>query len=290
MIYLLGASGYIGQAYQQFFKGRQIPFRAISRSDLAYHLPGTLERDLRAHRPEFLINVAGFTGKPNVDACEIHRQECLAANAVLPGIIAGACAATGTPWAHLSSGCIYTGTRTDGTGFTEEDVPNFTFRNNNCSFYSGCKALGEEVLAGQPQCYVWRVRIPFSQKDHPRNYLTKLMTYPKLLQARNSLSCLEEFIPASFECWIQRLPFGIYHLTNPGSILTQEVVDLIQFHGLSKKRFEYFESESEFMRVAAVTPRSNCVLDSSKIQQSGIRLSEVHEAVDQALRSWQPHS
>ena len=90
----------------------------------------------------------GIRAKPNVDACEMHKAECLAGNAVLPGTIAQACEAANVPWGHVSSGCIYTGSRPDGSGFTEEDAPNFSFRQNNCSFYSGTKALGEEVLAG----------------------------------------------------------------------------------------------------------------------------------------------
>ena len=112
-----------------------------------------------------------------MDACEIHKSECLAGNAVLPGTIAQACEAANVPWGHVSSGCIYTGSRPDGSGFTEEDAPNFTFRQNNCSFYSGTKALGEEVLAGYSNIYIWRVRIPFDQFENPRNYLTKLMRY-----------------------------------------------------------------------------------------------------------------
>ena len=65
--------------------------------------------------------------KPNVDACEVHKAECLAGNAVLPGTIAQACEAANVPWGHVSSGCIYTGSRPDGSGFTEEDAPNFSF-------------------------------------------------------------------------------------------------------------------------------------------------------------------
>jgi hypothetical protein len=40
------------------------------------------------------------------------------------------------------------------------------------------------------------------------------------------------------------------------------------------------------MRETAKTPRSNCVLDTSKLQATGIRLTEVHEAVETALRRW----
>jgi len=41
------------------------------------------------------------------------------------------------------------------------------------------------------------------------------------------------------------------------------------------------------MRSTAKTPRSNCVLDSSKLLLSGIQLTEVHEAIERDLRLWQ---
>ena len=232
MIYLLGGSGYIGSAFALNLKRRGVAFRGVSRAELDYSNLSALTAALRRDQPEFLINVAGYTGKPNVDACELHKWECLAGNAVLPGIIAQACEATSVPWGHVSSGCIYTGSRPDGSGFTEEDAPNFTFRQNNCSFYSGTKALGEEVLSAYPNVYIWRVRIPFDQFDNPRNYLTKVMRYSRLLDATNSISELQEFVEASLLCWEMHVPFGTYNMTNPGAITTREVVDLIKKNGV----------------------------------------------------------
>lgn len=286
MIYLLGGSGYVGQAYQALLAGKGIAFRNLRRADLDYTQPDVLRAALLRDRPEFLINAAGYTGKPNVDACELHKTECLFGNAVLPGFIAEACAAAGVPWGHVSSGCIYTGARPDGSGFTETDTPNFTFRQNNCSFYSGTKALGEEALAGASNVYVWRLRIPFNNEENPRNYLTKLMRYAKLLEAANSISQLEEFVAATFACWEKRVPFGTYNVTNPGHVTTHEVVDLIRKSGVSTKEFSFFKSEDEFMHVAAKTPRSNCVMSSAKLAGVGIRMTEVHEAVARDLRNW----
>jgi hypothetical protein len=40
------------------------------------------------------------------------------------------------------------------------------------------------------------------------------------------------------------------------------------------------------MRTAAKTPRSNCVMDSRKLAAAGIRMTEVHEAVERDLRRW----
>lgn len=286
MIFLLGGSGYVGHAYQALLARKGVPFRNLRRAEFNYADRATLTELLRREKPAFLINAAGYTGKPNVDACELHKSECLDGNAVLPGTIALACADAGVPWGHVSSGCIFTGARSDGSGFTEADVPNFTFRTNNCSFYSGTKALGEEVLAGKPDVYVWRLRIPFNEVDNPRNYLSKLMRYATLLEATNSISQLDEFAAATLACWEQRVPFGTYNVTNPGQVTTHEVVDLIRKAGVSNKHFQFFKSESEFMATAAKTPRSNCVMDSAKLAAVGIRLTEVHEAIDRDLRRW----
>ena len=290
MIYLLGGSGYVGQAYQALFRRRAIAFCSLRRSEVDYTRPDTLRDALLKDRPEFLINAAGYTGKPNVDACEQQKAECLFGNAVFPGIVAEACAEAGVPWGHVSSGCIYSGSRPDGSGFLEGDTPNFSFRSGYCSFYSGTKALGEEVLDGAPQVYLWRLRIPFDNHENPRNYLTKLMRYARLLEATNSISQLREFAEATFACWERHVPFGTYNVTNPGSVTTREVVDHIRRSGVCKKDFSFFASEEEFMKTAAKTPRSNCVMDSSKLARAGIAMTEVHDAIDQALRSWVPQS
>ena len=188
MFLFLGGNGYVGSAFQKHLQQMRLPFAVISRSVVDYSDETALLRLIEQQRAEFVINAAGYTGRPNVDACEVHRTECLQGNAVLPGVIRSACEKAGVPWGHVSSGCIYTGVKSDGSGFTEADTPNFSFRQNNCSFYSGCKALGEELLSDAANCYVWRLRIPFNEVDGPRNYISKMMRYDCLLRATNSLS------------------------------------------------------------------------------------------------------
>ncbi len=286
MIVLLGASGYVGGEFIRFFEQNDIDFRTLGRGDCNYYQPQLLADSLTALDARFVINCAGYTGKPNVDACEHQRTDCLQANAVLPGRINQACEMAGIPWGHVSSGCIYNGPAATSQGFREEDPPNFSFRQNNCSFYSGCKALGEEVLQDAERCYIWRLRIPFNEHDSPRNYLSKVMRYQRLLDARNSLSELGEFVRACYQCWSSQADFGTYNLTNGGSVTTREVVDMIRRSGIIDKEFNFFESEAEFMREAAITPRSNTVLDNSKALAAGLKLSPVTEAIQRALQNW----
>lgn len=290
MIYLLGGSGYVGLAYQDLLTQKGIPFKNLRRAEVDYTDVATLTAALKTDRPDFLINAAGYTGKPNVDACELDKTNCLFGNAILPGRIAEACAAANIPWGHVSSGCIFTGKNADGTGFTETDAPNFTFRQNNCSFYSGTKALGEEILAGAPSVYIWRLRIPFDHRESPRNYLTKLMRYQRLLEAENSISQLQEFVAATFACWEKHIPYGTYNVTNPGHVTTREVVDLILESGVCKKDYAFFSDESDFMAKAAKTPRSNCVMSSQKLAAAGIEMTPVRDAIRAALANWQPES
>ena len=286
MFLILGGNGYVGTAFQRHLTQQNLPFEVVSRSKIDYSNEATLLQLIRDRRPEFLINAAGYTGRPNVDACELHRTECLAGNAVLPGVIQSACEKSEIPWGHVSSGCIYTGAKPDGSGFTEDDAPNFSFRQNNCSFYSGCKALGEEVLSGAENCFIWRLRIPFNEVDGARNYISKMMRYDCLLQATNSLSQLDEFAAAAVACWTSRVPFGTYNLTNPGFVTTKEVVELIKRHGLSNKDFRFFDSEDQFMQLAARTPRSNCVLDTTKAERLHLPMRPVIEALEVAMRAW----
>lgn len=128
MFLILGGSGYVGGAFRKYLQQKDIPFEVISRCDVNYADEKSLLQLIRSRRPEFLINAAGYTGRPNVDACEVHRTECLQGNAVLPGVVRSACEQANLPWGHVSSGCIFTGSKPDGSGFSELDPPNFSFR------------------------------------------------------------------------------------------------------------------------------------------------------------------
>jgi dTDP-4-dehydrorhamnose reductase len=287
MILLLGGSGYVGSAFAAHFAEFNIPFRSVSRSDVNYFNRDSLVNALKESKSTFLVNCAGYTGKPNVDACELHKAECLEGNAVLPAVIRDACDLAGIPWGHVSSGCIYTGSKANQIGFTESDKPNFSFRTNNCSFYSGCKALGEECLDGADNVFLWRLRIPFNHEDSNRNYLSKLLRYERLLEATNSVSHLNEFVSACIQSWTDRIPFGIYNVTNTGFVTTREVVSMIKRHLRLDRSFQFFQDEDQFMTMAAKTPRSNCILDNSKILNAGVRLSHVSDAIEMSLRNWQ---
>src|ERR1700722_5775658 len=111
MIVLLGGTGYIGRQFATALKAQGQPFVAPSRAEVDYTQFGVLLDFLRRTKPEFLINAAGYTGKPNVDACEQHKADTLQGIALFPATVAHACAALAIPWGHVSSGCIFSGAK-----------------------------------------------------------------------------------------------------------------------------------------------------------------------------------
>jgi dTDP-4-dehydrorhamnose reductase len=314
MILLLGGSGYIGEAFQIELKRRKKSFKNLRRKDLDYARFDVLLAYLKKNKPEFVVNAAGYTGKPNVDACEIAKADTLVGNTLLPQTIAQACAVAGIPWGHVSSGCIYAGAKIvengktrvekDMTkpamkalvekspksikGFTEKDTPNFTFRDGPCSFYSGTKALGEEAMLGIGESYIWRLRIPFDEFDNSRNYLSKIQRYAKVYDNVNSISHRKDFVSACLDLWELDAPFGIYNVTNPGFVTTHGVVREIEKILKPQRPFEYWQSDSDFYKSGAVAPRSNCVMDASKLVKAGVKIRPVEEALEHALTNWKP--
>lgn len=314
MILLLGAKGYIGQAFAAELDRRGWPYRACSRAAADYTRFDVLLRLLRETQPEFVVSAAGYTGKPNVDACEVAWADTLAGNTLFPQTLAQACHAEGVPWGHVSSGCIYSGAKLlragklevekdlmspraqaclrdhpeSVHGFTEEDEPNFSFRRLPCSFYSGTKALGEEAVRELRGGYLWRLRIPFDHVDSSKNYLSKLLAYPRLYENVNSISHRGDFVRASLDLWANRAAFGIYNIVNPGYVSTRQVVEKIRQILKPERSFEYWASDEEFYRTAAKTPRSNCILDGAKLASAGVTLRGVEEALEASLHEWQP--
>ncbi len=167
MYLLLGSTGYVGNAISAELTRQGLPFKTLRRGEADFDDSASLTAAIKTSGATAVINSAGYTGKPNVDACEQDKTECVRGNVILPGKLREACESLGIPLGHVSSGCIFTGTREDGSGFTEADAPNFSFRTDNCSFYSGTKAPRRRDPGGLPGLLhlaashpVQRIRLP----------------------------------------------------------------------------------------------------------------------------------
>jgi dTDP-4-dehydrorhamnose reductase len=262
MITLIG-HGYLGGYIQRELENQNLKYFWITHTD---RLPD---------KTTTIINAAGFTGRPNVDVCETLKQDTIEGNVIFPLELEQR--AGSVPVVHVTSGCVYDGYPPGG--WSEQDVPNFNF--DNGSFYSGTKALAQYFLAPYlTKSYLLRIRLPFAGEPDPKNLLTKLCQYPKLLDVKNSLSDVTDVARVAVH-FAQRLPNpGIYNVTNPGAKTTREIADML---GLNKQWF----APGEFA-TAVKAPRSNCILNTDKLSRV-FPIPDIdtalHRAVNQFLNS-----
>ena len=281
MILLLGKSGYIGGAFVRELERRGERHTGLSRPDVENGF--VLAKVIRSyHNVKLIINCAGYVGKPNVDACEHHKADAITGNVLLPKMVSDICNDLDIRFMHVSSGCIYNG---HDKVFTEEDESNFSFVQNNCSFYSGTKALAE-TLINKENSYICRLRIPFDRFDSPRNYLSKLLNYDKLLNMENSISHRADFVKACLDLYEKKCPTGIYNVVNSGSIFASDITRLMARILNISKDFTFFRDEKDFYKIGASAPRSNCVLDNSKLLAAGVNIRTTEEAMIESLANW----
>lgn len=286
MIILFGATGYIGSEFKKQLAELKLPVFIWPNAKK------TTFKDLELWYEEAgypligaVINAAGYTGKPNVDSCEIHKADTIHGNIVWPQILTDWCILNDIPLGHVSSGCIYEGRRSDGKPFTEEDVPNFSFDYNNSSFYSGTKVIAENIVKKHDKHYIWRLRIPFEEYDNSRNYISKILKYEKLLDAENTVSNKQEFVSACIQTIQKEVPYGTYNVANGGYITTKSVVEKLKSTIAKDKTFTFVE-ESEFYKNIVKTPRSNCVMSNEKLLSTGIKMRTADEALDYCINNW----
>ena len=264
-IVIFGSKGYMGQEFLKLYPGAATPDVDIAEREM-------VAQALDEHAPDVVINCAGKTGSPNVDWCEDHKMETLRSNVTGPLVLLEECAKRNIYWVHLSTGCIYTGD--ESTRFTEEDPPNFTG-----SFYSRTKGWADQILKEFPVLQL-RIRMPFSDSAHPRNLITKLVKYQKVLDAPNSLTYVPDLMRAA-EVLIEKRATGIYNIVNPGAISPYRVMELYKEIVDSSHEFERLSVEDLPGEVKA--GRSNCVLSAEKVKNEGIVLGDAEETVQKAL-------
>ncbi|GAQ88206.1 UDP-L-Rhamnose synthase [Klebsormidium nitens] len=235
-----------------------------------------VEEDIERVKPTHVFNAAGVTGRPNVDWCETHRPETIRANVVGVLTLADVTREHNLNLVNYATGCIFEyddkHPEGSGIGFKEEDFANF-----RGSFYSNTKAMVEELLREYDNVCTLRVRMPISiDLANPRNFITKIARYEKVVNIPNSMTVLDELLPLSIEMAKRGLT-GIWNFTNPGVISHNEVLQL--YKEFIKPDFSWKNFTLEEQAKVIVAARSNNELDMSKMKKEFPSLLGIKESL-----------
>jgi len=253
-----GEKGWIGQKIVALLKsqGKEVHVakaRLENRTDV--------ERDIKEYQPKYILNCAGVTGRPNVDWCEDHKQDTIRANVIGTLNLIDVAFLHGIHVTNFATGCIFEYNDDhplgSGKGFFEEDVPNF-----DKSFYSMTKGLVEKLSREYPNVLVLRVRMPISDDLEPRNFITKISKYERVVNIPNSMTVLTDLLPISIDMSEKGLR-GVYNFTNPGVISHNEILDLYKQYIDPNFTYKNFSLDEQAKILKA--GRSNNELDSTKL-------------------------
>lgn len=267
MIAVIG-NGYIGSAFLKELEIRKGPF---------CHIPhGMVDGFWKAHElfkkvsTSVVINCAAFIPKESVSLCDQHPEETITGNVVLPSVLSAACEDRGTTFCQISTGCLWD----DGKMHSELDAPQRAFT-GHCGFYIGTKVLAEQEVSKSEKHYIFRVRLPFDEKDNERNYLSKISKFKQVRNHTNSISHRADFARACLDLIERGAVFGTYNITNEGSISASVLVELLRDKGIIKHTPEIIEKKG-----------GDCQTDISKLLNWGVKMRTAQQAVEESLTNW----
>lgn len=277
---LILGKGFIGTELSNFFKSCNLDHEIYSRSMLDYNDKDAFDNFLKDSNNKYycVINTSGYTGRPNVDGCEKNKEDCWKYNVMYPLNVIKAANNNKLAVLHVSSGCIYNGYDKE---YTEEDQPNFGLFSDTSSFYSKCKHAAEIMFDGY--CvYILRIRIPFVEKDCPKNYFTKIVNYDNLIDMPNSVTSVRDFNSFLFRFlfMLRELPGGIYNCVNSGSVKASDVVDIMKKNGIENKNWNFIDVKD----LNTVANRSNCVLSTKKVEQFNLPFPNALESIERDIK------
>ncbi len=136
------------------------------------------------------------------------------------------------------------------------------------------------MLSGFP-VLILRPRMPFDASDHPRNLINKLRSYPKLIDVQNSMTSVADLVACARRL-IDQQATGIYNICNPGTISPLQIMELYREWVDPSHDCEALTMEQ--LRQTLQADRSNCLLNTEKLNEFGIQLRPVREAIQNVMR------
>ena len=123
--------------------------------------------------------------------------------------------------------------------------------------------------------------MPVSDDLHPRNFVTKITSYARIVDIPNSNTVLHDLLPIAIHMASEK-ETGVFNFTNRGAISHNEVLGMFQRivrPGFGWKNF----SEEEQAKILKAG-RSNCELDTRKLEvwceKRGLNVKGVREAYE----------
>jgi len=119
------------------------------------------------------------------------------------------------------------------------------------------------TVAGEPAVLNVRIRMPISGQNNARDFITKIVSYERVMDVPNSVTVLPELLPAMLDLMFEHRATGTINMVNPGAISHNQV--LAMYREVVDPTFVIRNFERGPALDALMRKRSNCKLDTSAL-------------------------
>jgi 3,5-epimerase/4-reductase len=208
-------------------------------------------------------------------------------NLFSPVVLAMLCKERGIHYTYLGTGCIFAYDESHPfgiaeNGFKEDSLPNFFG-----SSYSVVKGYTDRLLHFFDDSVLnLRIRMPITGEKNSRNFITKIVTYPRVCSVPNSMSVLPDLLPRVLDM-MQNKVTGTMNLTNPGLISHNEILEM--YREIVDPLFTWKNFSVEEQRKILAADRSNNYLETTRLEDMFPDMPSIRDAVRQCLVSYRAH-
>jgi dTDP-glucose 4,6-dehydratase len=291
-ILIYGGNGWIGSQFKNILKNNSIDF-IESNIKVDIGNKELLMEEIINLKPTNVISFIGRThGKiedkyyPTIDYLEQEGKltENIRDNLTGPILLADICEKCDIHYTYFGTGCIFSYKENNIQDyekcykFTEEDEPNFFG-----SSYSVVKGYTDRLMHNYNNVLNIRIRMPITNIDEPRNFITKITSYNKICSIPNSMTVLPELLPYLLKLMEQNY-IGTLNFTNPGVISHNEILQM--YKELVNPTFTWKNFTIEEQNKILDSKRSNNYLDTKKLESIFPDVKNIKDSVREILKTY----
>ncbi len=275
---IIGATGQLGSDIVKVFSDKAVP---LSHADIEVKNLFSCIKALKENSPDVVINCAAYV---RVDDAEDFAEEAFAVNAVGAKNVASACEQIGAANVYISTDYVFDGTKSDP--YIESDLP------NPINAYGLSKYAGEIFTRNySSKFYIIRVSSLYGAKGargKGGNFVETMINKAKngeeikvvddMIMSPTYTRDAAEMIKNIVE---EKLPYGIYHVTNSGYCSWYEFARAI--FELTNLNAELSPIKTSQLSLKARRPLFSA-LTSIKLEEHGLRMRDWKAALQDYLK------
>jgi 3,5-epimerase/4-reductase len=279
-ILFFGSKGWIGQQFVEYLNAKNVEYvDAKVRADDKE----AVENEIKLVQPTHIISFIGRTHGEGINTIDYLEQpgklvDNIRDNLYAPIVLSLLAKKHKIHFTYLGTGCIFTAEDPTQSSFSEEDKPNFFG-----SSYSIVKGFTDRLqhLFEENTLNV-RIRMPISDKTHPRNFITKIASYDKVCSIPNSMTVLPDIFPIIYDM-MQKKTTGTFNMVNRGTISHNEILQM--YKEIVDPEFTWTNFTIAEQDELLLSKRSNNQLTNDKLYALYPELPDIHSSVRKCLET-----